>query len=233
VYSTDKNYAAPTDAAFTALVSDANIEVQRDDWLVMKPTGAMPTGGVILYPGANCDIAGYAPVLRDIAADGYLVVVVSMPFDFAIFAPDRADEVRAAFPEVRDWVIAGHSMGGAMAGRYAFNHQDDLAGLIMWDSYPPASNSLADATLPVLHIHRADADGIPPQKFLDTRNLYPADSVWVPVPGGAHMFFGSFDGGGYVEERAPTISRGEQHEIVIPAMRAGLSRMLGDATERS
>jgi len=178
VYSTDKNLATPTNDALAALVSDEAVSVKSGDWLIMRPATATPMTGVILYPGANCEISGYAPVLRNIAAAGYLVVVVSMPFDFAIFAPDRADEVRAAFPEIDRWVLIGHSMGGAMAGRYAFQHQDDLAGLIMWDAYPPESNSLADAALPVVHVHRANSEGVPPQSFLDTRPLFPGDSVW-------------------------------------------------------
>jgi dienelactone hydrolase len=227
VYSTDKNLATPTDDALAALVSDEAVIVDSGDWLIMRPATSTPTTGVILYPGANCEISGYAPVLRDIAAAGYLVVAVSMPFDLAIFAPGRADEVRAAFPEIARWVLIGHSIGGAMAGRYAFQHQDDLAGLIMWDAYPPDSNSLADAALPVVHVHRADSEGVAPQHFLDAKPLFPGDSVWVPVPGGAHMYFGSFDGGGYVEDRPPTINREAQHEIVIAATLDGLARMNG------
>jgi hypothetical protein len=225
VYSTDKNLASPTPEALTALASDDAVVVDDGDWLVMRPAGSTPTAGFILYPGANCDIRGYAPLAREIASAGYLTIVVSMPFDFSIFAPDRADDVRAAFPEIQDWVIAGHSMGGAMAGRYAFHHADDLAGLILWDSYPPAANSLADSTLPVLHVHRATTDGLPPQKFEDMRGVYPTDSVWVPVPGGVHMYFGAFDGGGYVEQWTPKITRAEQHATVIAATLDGLDRM--------
>jgi pimeloyl-ACP methyl ester carboxylesterase len=224
-YSTDKNLASPTTEALAALVRDDAVVVDNGDWLVMRPSVSTPTAGLILYPGANCDIRGYAPLMREFAAAGYLAIVVSMPFDFSIFAPDRADDVIAAFPEIQDWVIAGHSMGGAMAGRYAFHHSDDLAGLILWDSYPPGANSLADSDLPVLHVHRATTDGLPPQKFADMRSVFPSDSVWVPVPGGIHMYFGSFDGGGYVDEWTPQIPRSEQHATVIAATLDGLARM--------
>jgi dienelactone hydrolase len=224
-YSTAKNLASPTAEALAALTPDDTVAVEDGDWLVMRPAASTPTTGLILYPGANCDIRGYAPVLREIAAAGYLAVVVSMPFDFSIFAPDRADDVTAAFPEIQKWVIAGHSMGGAMAGRYAYHHADELAGLILWDSYPPAANSLADSDLPVVHIHRATPDGMPPQKFQDMSHLFPENSVWVPVPGGIHMYFGSFDGGGYVEQWAPQTTRAEQHATVIAATLEGLADM--------
>jgi len=224
-YSTQKNLAVPGDDALAALVSNEVVDVETGDWIVMRPSGAGPRAGLIVYPGANCDIRGYAPVLREVAAQGYLVIAVSMPFDFSIFAPDSADDVRAAFPEIEDWVLAGHSMGGAMAGYYAYHHQDDLAGLIFWDSYPPDSNSLADSKLPIMHIHRAALNGTAPQKFLDKKGLFPADSTWVPVPGGMHMYFGSFIGGGYVEEQEPGIEHDAQIAIVTRATLDALDSM--------
>lgn len=226
-YSTQKNLAIPGDDALAALESNGAVEIETGDWVVMRPANATPRAGLIVYPGANCDIRGYAPVLREIAAQGYLVVAISMPFDFAIFAPDAADEVRAAYPAIEEWVLAGHSMGGAMAGYYAYHHQDDLAGLVLWDSYPPDSNSLADSDLPVMHIHRAALDGTAPQKFLDKKGLFPADSTWVPVPGGMHMYFGSFIGGGYVEEQEPGIAREAQIDIVTTATLDALNGMTG------
>lgn len=225
-YSNQKNLARPTEQALGAMVSDSQVSVQEDgNFLVMRPVSRQPRTGVIVYPGANCDIRGYAPVTRQIAAAGYLVVTVSMPFDFAIFAPDRADAVRDAFPEIDNWVIVGHSMGGAMAAYYAFHHQDDLAGLILWDSYPPSSDSLADSRLPVVSIFRATLDGDPPKKFQEQAYLFPADTMWVPVPGGNHMQFGSFNGGGYEETMQARIGPEAQHEIIVAATLEGLLQM--------
>ena len=186
----------------------------------MRPANASPTTGMILYPGANCDIRGYAPVLREIAAAGYLVVAMSMPYDFAIFAPGSAGEVPSKYPEIEHWVLTGHSMGGAMAGSFAADNADQLDGLIMWDSYP--ATSLVDSPLPVTHIHRATLEGAPPENFEANRNLFPADSNWVPVPGGIHMYFGSFYGGGYTELWEPKITAAEQYEIIVAATIAAL-----------
>jgi dienelactone hydrolase len=217
--------AKPTDAAMAAMQSDDGVIVEQGDFLTFRPASGQAETGVIFYPGASCDIRGYAPVLRRIAERGYLVVDVQMPFNYSIYAPDRADAVRQAFPDIRRWVIMGHSMGGAMAGRYAANHQDELAGLILWDSYPPASSSLADSRLPVWHIHRATPDGRPPAKFTEMQGLFPVSSTWVPVPGGVHMYFGSFDGGSYVEQWEPTISREAQHDIVVTGTLNALQAM--------
>ena len=71
-YSTAKNLASPTAEALAALTTDDSVTVEDGVWLIMRPGASTPTAGLILYPGANCDIRGYAPLLREIAAAGYL-----------------------------------------------------------------------------------------------------------------------------------------------------------------
>ena len=44
------------------------------------------------------------------------------------------------------------------------------------------------------------------------------DSQWIPVPGGQHMYFGSFDGGVYREKWAAGIARDAQQAIVTTAV---------------
>lgn len=218
-YWATTSVATPGATAIQAMQSDSHVTVTVTDneLVVFRPVGIQPGTGLILYPGATCDVRGYAPVLRRLADRGYLVVGVQMPLNMAILAPDRADQVRAAFPEIKRWVIAGHSMGGAMAARYADLHPDDLAGLILWDAYPPANHPLVDVHYPVWLIHRATADGHPPKRFEEFRNLFPAGSTWVPLPGGIHMQFGSFVGGGYTEEWTATITPAVQQDLIVTA----------------
>ena len=116
-YSTVKNNAAPGEIALAALASDDRVIVEEGDWIVMKPASTSPTTGMIVYPGANCDIRGYAPLMKEVAAAGYLVVAISMPYDFSIFDPNAALEVPDKFPEIDKWVLTGHSMGGAIGLR--------------------------------------------------------------------------------------------------------------------
>lgn len=223
---TQANTAQPAPEAIAALRSDERVSVEDGQYVVFRPAGPVKAG-LILYPGAACDVRGYGAVLRRIAEQGYLVVAVPMPLNMAIFAPGRADDVRAAFPDVGRWVLAGHSMGGAMAAHYAHNHPADLAGLLLWDSWPAESDTLVDVQYPVWHIHRATAEGRAPEAFESRRNLFPATSVWVPVPGGIHMYFGSFVGGGYKEEWTPTISRDAQHDIEVTGTLNALLAMTG------
>lgn len=216
-YWSMSSLARPSADATAALISDDHVRVEDGPFVVFRPASGEPTTGLIFYGGANCDVRGYAPVLRRVAERGYLVVGVQMPLNQAVFAPNRADSVRAAFPGVQRWVIAGHSMGGAMAAHYAHNHPDDLAGLIIWDSRPAEMDTLVNLPYPVWHIHRATLEGRPPDKLEHFHNLYPASSTWVPIRGGIHMQFGSFVGGGYTEEWKPQISADEQHDQAVTA----------------
>lgn len=230
--ATDIRRATPAPDALAAINSGKDVAVSNDKWLVFRPTGGEIRAGVIFYPGANCDIRGYAPVLRRIAAAGYLVADVPMPFDFAIFAPDRGLEAQADFPEIRRWIIVGHSMGGAMAAQFAHANPGAVQGVILWDSYPPAYADLSAGRLPVWNIHRARAGGQPPAKFIAQKHLFPAASRWVPIVGGNHMQFGSFIGGAYQEEWSATISGDEQHEQVIRATLRALAEMTGGPTQQ-
>jgi pimeloyl-ACP methyl ester carboxylesterase len=218
-------HAEATAEALVALGSDGAVVVEQGRFLVFRPSADPPRLGVIFYPGANCDVRGYAPVLRRLAAAGYFVVDVPMPLEFAFLAPNRALDVQAAYPEIRRWALIGHSLGGAMAASFAYNHPDAIRGLVIWDSFPAPNNSLAGFPHPVWHIHRATPDGLPPPSFAERRPLFPPDSRWVPIAGGIHMYFGAFDGGGYVEDWAPSIGRNEQHEQVVAATLAALMAM--------
>jgi len=221
--TTARNNAAPAAEALAAMESDAQVTVEYGDYLTLTPAAAGPKTGIVFYPGAYCDIRGYTPIWKEIAAQGYLVVIAKMPFDFAIFSPNAADGVRAAHPEIEEWIIAGHSMGGAMAGVYADNNRDNLAGVIVFDSYPPGSNSLADVDFPILLFERARLDGSRSQKFIDNANLYPASAELILIPGAQHMYYGSFDGGAYKEEWESGIERDAMQRIVINGITAWLA----------
>ena len=54
-------------------------------------------------------------VMRDLAKDGILCVLVKMPCNLAVLDMNAADSIPERFSEVTDWYIGGHSLGGAMA----------------------------------------------------------------------------------------------------------------------
>lgn len=193
-YDSQDRISQVTPEALAALQSDASVNITQDDWIVFAPAGASPTKGLIFYPGGEVDERGYAEPLRGIAASGYLVVLVPMPLQLAVFAPNRADEVIAAFPEIKTWAIAGHSLGGSMAAYYAAKHRDAIQGLLLWDAY--SANDLADdSSLKVRLIHRSDTAGSLPPGYDSKLPLLPPQTEYVPLAGGQHLNFGRFIAG--------------------------------------
>jgi len=181
----------PGQAAVTALQPDTVVSVETiQDWTVFHPIDKEVRTGVIFYPGGRVDYRSYAPVLRSIAEKGYLVVLVPMPLSMAFFAPDKADEVLAAFPEIQNWALAGHSLGGAMAARYCFSHPDKVQALVLWASYPANTDSLVNQNLAVLSIYGSEDGQV--EKIEESSILLPANTAWVEIIGGSHAQFGDY-----------------------------------------
>ncbi|MHB1414566.1 MAG: alpha/beta hydrolase [Chloroflexota bacterium] len=184
--------AAPEPAALAALASDGSVTVEQGPWLVFTPTGQQPTAGLIVYPGGRVDPRAYAPVARAVAGEGFLVAIVPMPLNLAVIAPDRASEVIAAYPDIKQWAIGGHSLGGAMAARFAHGHPQAVSGLVFWAAYPDASDDLSGRQLAVTSIYGTH-DGLATGEKIDaSRALLPPDTRWVAIEGGNHAQFGSY-----------------------------------------
>jgi pimeloyl-ACP methyl ester carboxylesterase len=197
---TDRESRAATEA-LAALQSDTDVTVSTDNWIVFRPADSTPSKGLIFYPGGEVDERGYAEPLRAIADAGYLVVLVPMPLQLAVFAPDRATEVIDAFPEIGIWAVGGHSLGGSIAARYAHHHPEKLAGLIMWDAF--AADDMNESSLKVILIHRSTEDKQPPPDYTDKLPLLPAQTEYVPIEGGTHLNFGRFIAGRLFRDAPP------------------------------
>ena len=198
-----------------ALESDAQVASNTEPWLTFRPVNQQPTAGLILYPGGRVDPRSYAPAAREIAAEGYLVVVVPMPLNLAFFAPDRAARVMTAFPEVERWAIGGHSLGGAMAARFAYRQPSAVQGLVLWASYPAASYDLSARELAVVSIY-GTRDGLATEEEIAaSRPLLPAETRWVAIAGGNHAQFGWY--GPQRGDSSATISREAQQQEVVAA----------------
>ena len=128
IYVSDYYHTDP--AAEDALVSDDVVSVtkQNGNWVFVPES---PTAGLIFYPGDKVENTAYAPLLHDLAEDGILCVLVKMPCNLAVLNRNAADGIPECFPEVTDWYIGGHSLGGAMAASYAAKHTDELDGLVL------------------------------------------------------------------------------------------------------
>ena len=199
--------------AEAALVSDELVRVETSPWLTFTP--AEPTGtGFILYPGGRVPAEAYAPPARAIAEAGYLSVVPSMPLGLAMLAPDTADGIVEANPQIERWVIGGHSVGGVMAAGYASDH-DAVNGLVLWAAYPADGTDLAAQALAVTSVY-ATEDGLVSIDDIDaSRTQLPSATTYVEIAGGNHAQFGWY--GEQNGDGVATISREEQQAQVVAA----------------
>ncbi len=181
----------PNETALQALQSTAEVAVTQEDGLIVfEATDSPDTQGLIFYPGGFVDYRAYAPVLREIAARGYFVALVSAPLNLAFFNVNAADEVIEQYPEVAHWAVGGHSLGGVAAASYAAGHPN-IAGVVFWASYP-AGDALRDQDIAVLSIS-ASRDGLAtPPKVEASRADLPDDTRFVEIDGGNHAQFGSY-----------------------------------------
>jgi hypothetical protein len=206
---------SPMPQALAALQSNADVEVSAERWLVFSPLNQEAGAGLILYPGGRVDPRSYAPAARAIAAEGHLVVIVPMPLNLAVFGADKASEVIASFPEIEHWGVGGHSLGGAMAARFADGHPSEVEGLVLWAAYPDTSNDLSASNLAVTSIY-GTLDGLATQdKIAASRSLLPLDTSWVAIEGGNHAQFGWY--GPQSGDNQATISREAQQQQMVGA----------------
>ncbi len=219
IWATDTNPILPEAEAALEPASDVSIEYGR--WIVFRPAGQEPFVGLIFYPGGRVDPRAYAPTMRALAAEGYLTVIVPMPLNLAVLGAERAGEVMDTFPGVERWAVGGHSLGAAMAARYAYRHPDRVSGLVLWAGYPARSNNLSRAAFPVVSIY-GTRDGLAtPDQIEAARSLLPPGARYVAIEGGNHAQFGYY--GAQAGDNEAAISRPEQQALI----RAATLELLG------
>lgn len=200
------DYYRAEDVALAVMAQDNGI-TRQDDLTILSPTYPTDTA-IIFYPGAKVEAETYLPLLDQIRQTGVTCILVHMPFRMAIFDADAAEEVIAQFPEIRHWYIAGHSMGGAMASKFAADHPDQVDGLILMGAYIygdyPDENTLT--------IYGSLNQSV--EDHIDyTENI-------VEIEGGNHAQFGNY--GPQKGDLPATISAQEQQRQTVAAIEAFL-----------
>ncbi len=182
--------------------------------------------GVIIYPGGNVDFLAYAPLAGRISASRYSVFVQKMPFDLAVFGIQRGLSIIQDHPEIEKWVIVGHSLGGAMAARFAQQNADRIQGLVLLAAY--ADVDLQGSSLAVLSI-TGDRDGIISQeRFSAAEKNLPADTVMLTIPGGNHTGFAHY--GPQRGDGAAYLTREQQQNITADAIRSLLEKLAAETS---
>jgi hypothetical protein len=187
----------------------------QGQWLVFEPVSANYSTGFIFYPGGRVNYISYAPYAQAIAAQGYLVVIVPMPLNLAVFGINSANDVNAAYPNVTAWAIGGHSLGGTMAAQYIHDNPDKIQGLALWASYPPSNIDLSAFNITALTVHGRNDGLVTKQQIDDSLKQLPPTTNQVEIDGGNHAQFGWY--GSQSGDNAAIITRQQQQDIAVNA----------------
>ena len=196
------DYYRAEDVALAVMAQDNSITVQ-DNLTILSPSYPTDTA-IIFYPGAKVEAEAYLPLLDQIRQIGVTCILVHMPFHMAIFDAGAAEEVIAQFPEVQHWYMAGHSMGGAMASKFATDHPDQVDGLILMGAYIYGDYPDEKALTIYGSLNQSVEDHID-----YTENI-------VEIEGGNHAQFGNY--GPQQGDLPATISAQEQQAQTVAAI---------------
>lgn len=191
---------------------DVEVTTMDDGSIAFVPQD--PRLGLVFYPGGKVEPEAYAPLLLECAEQGVLCILLQPAFNLAILDTDAADGVTGQFPEVDEWYLGGHSLGGVVASGYLADHLDEYEGVVLLAAYP--MDDLSDTSEQVLCIVGTNDGVLNDERYEAARDQLPKDAREVVIDGGNHAQFGSYgeqDGDGEA-----TVSPEEQWEQTAEAI---------------
>lgn len=196
--------------ALQALESDQNMKiVETNDAIIFIPLEANWQTGLIFYPGGKVAPEAYAPLMRRIAENGVITVIAKMPFNLAVLNLEAASKVMAMdeVNDIKNWYMAGHSLGGSMASDYAVSNSDQIQGVILMGAYP--NKSSAESGLSYLAITGSEDQIVNRESFAAA--IWPQNTEFQTIDGGNHSYFGDY---GLQEGDSPgSVSRDQQQQM--------------------
>lgn len=171
-----------------APMDSVSLEALDDGTLVFSPENA--TAGFIFYPGGKVEYTAYQPIMAACAQRGILCILVKMPFNLAVLDMAAAEGIQDLYPEIENWYIGGHSLGGSMAASYLASHPEDYEGLILLGSYSTAD--LSESGLDVLSVYGSEDMVINRVKYDECKSNLPEGFTEIVIDGGCHAYFGMY-----------------------------------------
>lgn len=198
-------------AALAATQSDDLVTVTDfPTRLELRPAAQAPTTGLVFTPGARVDARAYAAILRPHAEVGVLVVILKAPLGIPLVQPGQSGGPIDEHPEIRRWVVGGHSLGGVTAAGFAGD--GGVGGLLLYASYP--LGDLAGVSgLDVLSVSGTNDGLTTPADIDDSRAKLPPDTAFVAIEGAVHAFFGDY--GEQPGDGVPRIARADATDQIV------------------
>ena len=202
-------YRADNEAISVFLPQGTTWKEEPDGRIVFEPEGAEK--GFIFYPGGKVEYTAYIPLMQACAEEGILCVLLEMPFNLAVLDVNAAEGIQKEYPEIEEWYIGGHSLGGSMAASYLADNAEEYEGLILLGSY--AANDLSDTDLDVLSIYGSEDKVMNREKYDENKSYLPDDFTEIMIDGGCHAYFGMY--GAQDGDGTPVITNEEQIALTV------------------
>jgi len=209
---------------------------ERSNYISLKPTtGTRFKTGLLFYPGGLVDPHAYIPSLQGLAVEGYTIVILKVSANLAITNRNKAASYKVHFPEVEQWVLAGHSLGGVVSCMDIYDNPSEYVGAILMASYNDGSADLSDWDGAVLSLFgsedrlatvesiRANEDllprGINIERLVDMpTSPTGGQTIYHQIDGGNHAQFGSY--GAQSEDGTASITRAAQQTAIVNYIRS-------------
>lgn len=169
------------------LVSNDKVEVIEEGNITFKPKNEI-NGGIIFYPGAKVEHKAYSELMFRLAEEGYLCVLVKMPFNLAFFGMNKVDGIIEEYSDIDNWHLMGHSLGGAMISSYASKNIDKVDSVILLAAYSTADISQVN----VISIYGSNDMVLSKDKYEENKKNLPKDFYEFIIDGGNHANFASY-----------------------------------------
>jgi predicted esterase len=191
--------------------STEDIGYEKDMGSVEETKAWRNSRGILFYPGGKVDEVAYAPLLMELAEMGYEVYLVKMPAKLAIFGMNRADAIIEDSEHISEWIMMGHSLGGAMAASYSAAHDEVVDGLVLLAAY--STEDLKDKEIDVYSFYGSEDQVLNMEKYKEYYSNLPEDTLEVIIEGGNHAYYGFY--GEQEGDGTATITREAQIEAVV------------------
>lgn len=192
---------------------DESVEItSHDAGIVIEPVEGATGAGLVFIPGAKVDPYAYLYKLSGVAEASGLTVVITKPtLNLAFFDQRPLSTFTSLAPEVDDWYVGGHSLGGVRACQLAdgaaeasqpiggpsgpepgegVRGEPRPVGLMLFGSY--CANDLSESGLEVLSISGANDGLSTPAKIAAAAPLLPAGARFDELEGVNHADFGDY-----------------------------------------
>jgi hypothetical protein len=204
-----------------------------------EPDTSTNNKGVVLYGGALVDPRSYSVLAEPLTQYGLTVVVPVFAADVAFVGcgSGRLEFAQTAYPDIEEWYLVGHSLGGTAAmtdAWIALTQEEDptVAGVVLLASYaspficgPTTFVDFSMTDLPMGDITATNDGILNYTNWEDSQPYLSNNTIFVSIEGGNHGQFGSYNDTlrtsilGQVDGVA-TISPEEQWDITIDTILA-------------